>query len=118
MKFFVDFFALKCYSRGRRHYFPPEQPKTKGNTEAVKPQDNISVSYDGLWKLLTQRKLKKKDLRELTHLSPAVIAKMGKGESVHLNTLVKICDALKCNIGDVVNIHTGTAAPQAEEPNQ
>ena len=47
----------------------------------MKPQENISVSYDGLWKLLTQRKLKKKDLRALTHLSPAVIAKMGKGES-------------------------------------
>ena len=81
----------------------------------MKPQENISVSYDGLWKLLTQRKLK-----TLTHLSPAVIAKMGKGESVHLNTLIKICNALKCNIGDVVNIHTSkdAPAPQAEGPNQ
>lgn len=86
----------------------------------MKPQESISVSYDGLWKLLTQRKLKKKDLRALTHLSPAVIAKMEKGESVHLNTLIKICNALKCNIGDVVNIHTSkdAPAPQAEGPNQ
>lgn len=66
---------------------------------------NIRVSYDRLWKLLKEKKLKKKDLQALTHLSSAVIAKLGKGESVHLDTLIKICEALKCNICDIVDIH-------------
>ena len=61
-------------------------------------------SYNKLWKLLIDRKLKKKDLREATHLSPAVIAKMGRGESVNLETLAVICRYLKCQIGDIVEI--------------
>ncbi len=63
-----------------------------------------AVSYDKLWKLLIDRKMKKKDLREATNLSPAVIAKMGRGEPVHLETLVRICRALHCRIDEVVEI--------------
>ena len=63
-----------------------------------------AVSYDKLWKLLIDRKMKKKDLREATCLSPAVIAKMGRGEPVHLETLVRICRALHCRIDEVVEI--------------
>ncbi|MBR3990944.1 MAG: helix-turn-helix transcriptional regulator [Clostridia bacterium] len=48
--------------------------------------------------------MKKKDLREATRLSPAVIAKMGRGEPVHLETLVRICRALHCRIDEVVEI--------------
>ena len=62
------------------------------------------VSYNKLWKLLIDRKLKKKDLREATHLSPAVIAKMGRNEPVNLETLAVICRFLHCQIGDVVEI--------------
>ena len=49
-------------------------------------------------------KLKKKDLRERAHLSSNVIAKMGRGESVTLETLAKICLALGCGIGDIVDL--------------
>ena len=70
----------------------------------MKPQESISVSYDGLWKLLTQRKLKKKDLRALTHLSPAVIAKMGKGGDVSTQVLSRICEALNCDLEDIVEL--------------
>lgn len=68
--------------------------------------DNISVaiSYNKLWKLLIDRKLKKKDLQSMTHLSSSVIAKMGRDESVHLDTVVKICIALQCDISDIVEI--------------
>ena len=51
---------------------------------------------------MIDRKLKKKGLQELTHLSPSVITKMGRNESVHLDTLAKICYALRCNIEDIV----------------
>ena len=47
-------------------------------------ENTTQISYDRLWKLLIDRKLKKKGLQELTHLSPSVITKMGRNESVHL----------------------------------
>ena len=62
------------------------------------------ISYDRLWHLLTERKMKKKDLQEKTHLSSAVIAKLGKDLPVHLVTLVKICDVLHCNLFDIVEM--------------
>ena len=59
-------------------------------------------SYDKLWHLLIDLKLKKKDLQERAGLSSNVIAKMGRGESVTLETLAKICLALNC--GDIVDL--------------
>lgn len=67
-------------------------------------ENTTQISYARLWKLLIDRKLKKKGLQELTHLSPSVITKMGRNESVHLDTLAKICYALRCNIEDIVEI--------------
>ena len=64
----------------------------------------IVLSYNKLWKMLIDRKLKKKDLQKMTHLSSSVIAKMGRDEPVHLGTIVKICIALQCDISDVVTL--------------
>lgn len=64
----------------------------------------LSLSYNSLWKLLIDRKLKKKDLQNMAHLSSSVIAKMGKDQPVHLDTIVKICVALQCDISDVVTL--------------
>ena len=64
----------------------------------------LSLSYNSLWKLLIDRKLKKKDLQNIAHLSSSVIAKMGKDQPVHLDTIVKICVALQCDISDVVTL--------------
>lgn len=65
---------------------------------------NTVFSYNRLWKLLIDRKMKKKDLQKITRLSSNVITKMGKGESVNLETLAKICRALRCNLNDIVEI--------------
>ena len=62
------------------------------------------LSYNKLWKLLIDRKLKKKDLQNMAHLSSSVNAKMGKDQLVHLETIVKICVALQCDISDVVTL--------------
>ena len=71
-------------------------------------ENAIEISYNRLWKLLIDRKLKKKGLQEMTRLSPSVITKMGRNEPVHLDTLAKICGALRCNIEDIVEIrHKG-----------
>ena len=67
-------------------------------------ENDCEYSYDKLWKLLIDRKLRKKDLQKLTHISPAVIAKMGRGEAVNLSTLGKICVVLECGLSAVVDV--------------
>ncbi|MBR4905317.1 MAG: helix-turn-helix domain-containing protein [Clostridia bacterium] len=70
--------------------------------------ESFRVCYDRLWALLKSRKLKKKDLQSLTQLSSAVIAKLGKGMPVHLNTLLKICSVLHCSLDDIVDVSAST----------
>ena len=66
--------------------------------------ETFQVCYDKLWALLRVRKMKKKDLQLKTKLSSAVIAKLGKGMPVHLNTLLKICSVLHCSLDDIVDV--------------
>ena len=64
----------------------------------------MSVSYKKLWKLLIDMDMKKKDLQQAAGVSSALIAKMGRNENVSTDSLVKICMALKCDIGDIMEI--------------
>jgi putative transcriptional regulator len=64
----------------------------------------MSVSYKKLWKLLIDKDMKKKDLRAATGLSTTTLAKLGKNENVSTDILVKICKALECNIGDIMEV--------------
>ena len=61
------------------------------------------MNYNKLWKLLIDKKLRKKDLREMAGLSTNVIAKMGKGGDVSTQVL-RICEALDCKIEDIVEL--------------
>ena len=62
----------------------------------------MRVSYNGLWKLLIDKNMQKKDLIEKLSLSSTTVAKMGKGEKVSMDVLEKICKYFNCNIGDIV----------------
>lgn len=62
----------------------------------------MGISYKKLWKLLIDKGMYKKDLRMATGLSTNVIAKMGKGQDVSTGTLRKICQALDCEITDIM----------------
>lgn len=64
------------------------------------------ASYNKLWKLLIDKKMKKKDLMAITGISQATIGKLGRSENVNSDVLVKICAALKCDIGDIMEIVT------------
>ena len=64
----------------------------------------MAMNYNKLWKLLIDRNLIKKDLREMAGLSTNVIAKMGKGGDVSTEVLRKICKAIDCKIEDIVEI--------------
>ena len=59
----------------------------------------MRVSYNGLWKLLIDKNMQKKDLIENLSLSSTTVAKMGKGEKVSMDVLEKICKYFNCNIG-------------------
>ena len=59
--------------------------------------------YNKLWKILIDRGMKKKDLMAKTGITGTTIAKMGRGESVNLEILGRICKALNLNIGDIVD---------------
>lgn len=64
----------------------------------------MSVSYNKLWKLLIDHNMNKSELGKAAKMSPNTIAKMGKNESVSLDILVRICEVLNCDIGDIVEI--------------
>lgn len=67
----------------------------------------MKVSYKKLWKLLIDKNLKKKDLRKMTGLSTVSMAKLSKDENVTTDVLVKICNALSCNISDIMDVVEG-----------
>jgi len=67
-------------------------------------EQNMSVSYKKLWKLLIDREMMKKELRERVGLTTNVIAKMGKEENVSTEVLCKICEALDCRLEDIIEI--------------
>ena len=62
------------------------------------------VSYNKLWKLLIDKKMTKQDLRRITRISPSVISKMGKGQSVTTDILLRICDMLDCDFADIMEV--------------
>ncbi|MBQ7322430.1 MAG: helix-turn-helix transcriptional regulator [Clostridia bacterium] len=62
------------------------------------------VSYKKLWIRLAERDMKKKDLCRVAGISSSVVTKMGRGESVTTDVLVRVCVALDCNIGDIMDV--------------
>ena len=64
----------------------------------------MAVCYNKLWKLLIDRKMKKKDLAALSGVSKATLAKMSNDVNVSTEILVKICTALNCDIGDIAEV--------------
>ena len=64
----------------------------------------MEFSYNKLWKLLIDKNMMKKDLMEKTSITSSTIAKMVKNKAVSMEVLGKICIALDCNIGDIVDI--------------
>lgn len=64
----------------------------------------MKFNYNGLWKLLIDNNMKKKDLIDRAGISPTTVSKMVKGEAVSLSVLSKICDELSADIGDLICI--------------
>ena len=62
------------------------------------------VSYKKLWVKLAELELKKKDLCRIAGISSTVVTKMGHGDSVTTDVLVRVCKALDCDIGDIMEV--------------
>lgn len=63
---------------------------------------NTQFSYNRLWKLLIDRGIKKQELQNMSDVSAASIAKMGRCENVTTDVLLRICEALDCQLEDIV----------------
>lgn len=66
----------------------------------------MKVCYDKLWKLLIDKKMKKTDLIREAKISSNVLAKMGKEESVSLESIGKICSLFGCNVDDILELQS------------
>ena len=64
----------------------------------------MAISYDKLWKLLIDRKMRKKDLQQIAGISASLVTKLGREEPVTTTVLMRICSALECDIGDIMEI--------------
>ena len=72
----------------------------------MKDSLNLSIrfSYNKLWKLLIDKRIKKKQLAEMAGISATSVAKLGHGGNVNTEVLLRICFALKCKIEDIVEV--------------
>jgi len=62
------------------------------------------INYDKLWKMLIDKKMNRTALKEAAGISFNVLAKMGKGEAVSMESMLKICKALDCDISEVMEV--------------
>ena len=74
----------------------------------------MQPSYNKLWKLLIDKGINKTQLCEMANISTNAMAKLGRNEAVHLETIVKICEVLECKIEDVVEISNREENPNEE----
>ena len=64
----------------------------------------MTISYNKLWKLMIDLNMNKTQLRKIAGLSTNIIARLSKNESVSMDTLLRICKALHCNVGDIIDV--------------
>lgn len=66
----------------------------------------MAVSYNRLWKLLIDKGITKTEMRKKAGISTSVLAKMGKNETVSMDTLARIAAAMECGLDDIVEVNT------------
>ena len=74
----------------------------------------MGISYNGLWKLLIDKNMKKMDLVDQVGISSSTLAKLSKGDAVSLTVLQKICDKLDCDFGDIISYDRQKAGDKNE----
>ena len=62
----------------------------------------MRISYNKLWKMLIDENMKKSDLKEKAGISSASLAKLGKGDNITTDVLLRICKAMNCHLEDIM----------------
>ena len=62
----------------------------------------MRISYNKLWKMLIDKTMKKSDFKEKAGISSASLAKLGKGDNITTDVLLRICEAMNCRIEDIL----------------
>ncbi len=75
----------------------------------------MKVSYDRLWKLLIDKKMKRTDLITQAQISSNVVAKMGKEEPISLESIGKICALFHCSVDDILEIMSDEDTENTED---
>ena len=76
----------------------------------------MALCYNKLWKLLIDRGMTRTQMRLAADISTTTLAKLSKGEDVNTSILVKICNAMQCNIGDIADyVPNGSKAKEGGE---
>ena len=69
----------------------------------------MRLGYNKLWKLLIDKNMNRQDLKRISGISSTSIAKLGKGENVTTDVLLRICSALNCDISEIIEcVHDDT----------
>ncbi len=74
----------------------------------------MEISYNKLWKLLIDKGMNKTQLKDAAGLSSSTISKMGKNEQVSMDSMLKICKTLNCDIGDIVEVKNDIASQEEQ----
>ena len=64
----------------------------------------MGISYNNLWKKLIDKGMSKTDLRLAAGLSCGTLARLSKCQPIETTTIEKICNTLKCNVGDIMEV--------------
>ena len=75
----------------------------------------MARSYNKLWKLMIDKNMNKTQLRVAANISTNAMAKIGRDESVPIETLEKICDILECKIDDILEFNNSTGENENDE---
>ena len=63
------------------------------------------ISYNKLWKVLVDKKMSKADLRRATEMASNTMTSLRRDKKVSLDILLRICEVLDCDIGDIMSVH-------------
>lgn len=75
-----------------------------GTQYFVRSGGHMNVSYKKLFKLLIDKDMKKKELREKAGIGNSTMTKLANNDNVTMEVMAKICTALDCNLDDIVEI--------------
>lgn len=72
----------------------------------------MRITYKKLWKLLIDREMNKQDLKRKCNISSASVAKLGKGDNITTDVLVRICEGLNCKLDDIMELEEDVPTQQ------